>query len=119
VENQFISLIAILPPIACILTAIVSWFQPGMRPNIVKNFAVITTYISILVVVTCCVLVHTYGLLESSLLGVHQIGLSIRLDSINVIMFTMIALLSFIIVKFSLNYLDGEKRQGAFISTIR
>jgi NAD(P)H-quinone oxidoreductase subunit 5 len=118
VENQFISLIAILPPIACILTAIVSWFQPGMRPNIVKNFAVITTYISILVVVTCCVLVHTYGLLESSLLGVHQIGLSIRLDSINVIMFTMIALLSFIIVKFSLNYLDGEKRQGAFMGRL-
>ncbi|WP_299249660.1 proton-conducting transporter membrane subunit [uncultured Cytophaga sp.] len=117
-ENQFISLIAILPPIACTLTAIVSWFQPGMRPNIVKGFATITTYVSLLVAAISCVLVYNNGLIESKLLGMNQIGFSIRLDSISVIMFTMIALLSFIIVKFSLNYLDGEKRQGAFIGRL-
>lgn len=117
-ENQFTSLIAILPPIACILTAIVSWFQPGMRPSIVKGFAIATTYISLLVAAICCVLVYTNGLLESPLVGINEIGLNIRLDSISVIMFTMIALLSFIIVKFSLNYLDGEKRQGAFMGRL-
>jgi NAD(P)H-quinone oxidoreductase subunit 5 len=117
-KMELISLLTLLPPIACIATAIASWFQPGIRPVTVKNLSIITSCISIIVSLVCCVSVCNEGLLESPLVGMQGLGFSIRLDAISTIMLTMIALLSFVIIKFSLNYLDGEDRQGAFIGRL-
>jgi NAD(P)H-quinone oxidoreductase subunit 5 len=62
--------------------------------------------------------VNKYGLLESALLGFNNLGLSIRLDALSITMFSMIAIIGFVVVKYSLNYLDGDGRQGRFIGRL-
>ena len=58
------------------------------------------------------------GLLQSPLLGDWGLGFSLRLDPLTATMFVMIALLSVVIVKFCLNYLDGDERQGVFLGRL-
>jgi NAD(P)H-quinone oxidoreductase subunit 5 len=117
-NQNLLAYLVLLSPAVFIATALASWFQPGIRPLRVKRMATVATLISISITAISGFFVIQYGLLETSLLGIHNIGLSIRLDALSVIMLTMIALLSFIIVRFSLNYLDGDTRQGLFIGRL-
>ncbi|MEM6380812.1 MAG: proton-conducting transporter membrane subunit, partial [Bacteroidota bacterium] len=105
-------------PILFILVAIVSWFQPGIRPNLVKNLITYSTIFGILLSGYCSYLVYNYGLLEIFLVDYQGLGISLRLDAVSVIMLTMISLLAFIIARFSLNYLDGDQRQGRFLGRL-
>jgi NAD(P)H-quinone oxidoreductase subunit 5 len=116
--QNLLALISILSPAVFAATALISWFQPGIRPVDVKHMGVVSTVISLLTAAICGVLVMNYGLLQTDLIGFNELGLSLRLDALSVIMLAMIALLGFIIVKFSINYLDGDKRQGAFIGRL-
>lgn len=106
--------IVCLAPLLFILTAIYSHFQPGIRPKAVKALASFSALVSIATSIWMGVNFYTQGFMESQLIGFEGIGFSIRLDLVSIIMFSMIALLSFIIIKYSENYLDGDKRQGAF-----
>ncbi|MGJ8660634.1 MAG: proton-conducting transporter transmembrane domain-containing protein [Bacteroidota bacterium] len=59
--------------------------------------------------------VLNYELVESSLIGINNFGLSIRIDALSSLMFSMIAIIGFIVVRFSFNYLDGDRGQGRFL----
>ncbi|MCA6075039.1 proton-conducting transporter membrane subunit [Fulvivirga sedimenti] len=115
---DFIILIILLSPLAFLATAIVSWFQPGMRPILTKRMGISSALLSIITAAISGFFVIKYGLLESSLLGVNNLGFSVRLDSVSMIMFSMIAVIAFIVMKFSLNYLDGDRNHGRFIGRL-
>ncbi len=117
-DQNLLALIALLSPVVFIATAIISWFQPGMRPSSVKKMATASTLASITIAAISGFFVFKYGLLETSLVGINNIGFSLRLDALSILMLAMIALLGFIVVRFSLNYLDGDDRQGAFIGRL-
>ncbi|MBL6448243.1 NADH/ubiquinone/plastoquinone (complex i) [Fulvivirga sp. 29W222] len=110
--------ITVLSPAIFAATALVSRFQPGIRPAIVKRMSVVSTVTSILIAIVCGIAVANNGILQTKLVGFNGLGFSLRLDALSVAMLIMIALLGFIIVKFSLNYLDGDKRQGAFLGRL-
>jgi NAD(P)H-quinone oxidoreductase subunit 5 len=107
-----------IAPLLFILTAFFSWFQSGLRPKLIKSLSIFSTLVSILIAMVCSYLVFEHGLLETPFIGYAGIGISLRIDAVSMIMFSMIALLSFIIFKFSLNYLDGDQRQGAFLGRL-
>jgi NAD(P)H-quinone oxidoreductase subunit 5 len=115
--NQLI-IITLAFPLTFAITALVSWFQPGLRPLILKRVAMTSALINILLAAFSGFFVAKYGLFETSLIGIENLGLSLRLDALSVTMLTMISLLAFIIIKFSLNYLDGDQRQGRFIGRL-
>jgi NAD(P)H-quinone oxidoreductase subunit 5 len=117
-NQNFLALIALLSPLLFAATAICSWFQPGLRPKMVKSLGIISAAVSIIIATVSGFLVVENGLLETAFIGFKNIGLSLRLDAVSIIMFAMIALLSFIIIKYSFNYLDGDKRQGVFIGRL-
>lgn len=110
--------IAVLSPTVFAATALMSWFQPGIRPAAVKRMSVASTAVGILVAAICGILVMNNDLLQTGLIGYYGLGLSLRLDALSVTMLGMIALLGFIIMKFSLNYLDGDPRQGIFLGRL-
>ena len=116
-ENQ-LTIIALISPAAFLIAAIASWFQPGLRPQKVITISKIATIISLIIVTISCISAFKFSLLESNLIGINNFGFSIRLDSLTVIMLTMISLLAFIIIKFSINYLDGDQKQGAFLGRL-
>jgi len=117
-NHQMFALTVSAAPLLFLLTAIFSWFQPGLRPKLIKRLAISSTLFSIVIALICSYSVFYAGLLETPLIGFKEIGISLRLDAVSVLMFLMIALLSFIILRFSLNYLDGDHRQGAFIGRL-
>ena len=51
-------------------------------------------------------------------MGIANLGFSLRLDSVSVVMLTMIAVLSLVIIRFSANYLEGDSKHGAFIGRL-
>ena len=115
---HLIASIALISPAVFVATAIASWFQSGLRPAIVKKMVVISTVLSIIIAAISGLFVIQNGLLESSFIGINNLGFSIRLDALSSIMFLMIALLGFIVVRFAQNYLDGDARQGTFIGRL-
>jgi len=117
-NQNYLALLVLFSPLVFVLTAILSWFQTGIHPTLVKKVATASTVLSILIAALSGFFVANYGSLESPLIGVDQLGLSIRLDSLSVLMLIMIALIGFIVVRFSMNYLDGDARHGAFIGRL-
>jgi NAD(P)H-quinone oxidoreductase subunit 5 len=115
---QILALVALLPPSVFVATAVVSWFQPGARPTLLKKTSIGAALASMVIAAYCAYLVITQGFLQSELIGYQDFGLSIRLDALTVTMLVMISLLSFVVIKFSSNYLDGDKRQGSFLGRL-
>ena len=115
---DFVIWIILLSPLAFLATAILSWFQPGMRPMLTKRMGISSAFLSIITAAISGFFVIKYGLFESALLGINDFGLSIRLDSVSMIMYSMIAIIAFIVMKFSLNYLDGDRNHGRFIGRL-
>lgn len=116
--HSIITLIGFIAPILFTITAIYSWFQPGIRPIAVKKFSIVSALTSIVLSIFLGFLVFQNGLVETPLVGIKNIGISLRYDALSVLMFGMIALLSFIIIRFSFNYLDGDNRQGVFLGRL-
>jgi NAD(P)H-quinone oxidoreductase subunit 5 len=117
-NQTLLSIIALASPAVFLATALFSWFERGLRPSRVKRMAVASTWISIITAAISGFFVFNYGMLETALIGVGGLGISLRLDSISILMFSMIAIIGLIVVRYSLNYLDGDDRQGAFIGRL-
>ncbi|WP_425639771.1 proton-conducting transporter membrane subunit [Algoriphagus yeomjeoni] len=117
-NQSFLAFAVLLSPLVFVITAVTSWFQNGIHPSLVKKVATASTVVSILIAALSGFFVANYGTLESPLIGIDQLGLSVRLDALSILMLTMIALIGFIVVRFSMNYLDGDAHHGAFIGRL-
>ncbi len=115
---QILAFLMLAAPGAFVATAIVSKFQPGLRPVLIKKLSTFSTVISIGVALFFCAMAIRGELVEISFFEIESIGISFRLDAVSVIMFTMIAFLSFIIVRYSMNYLATDQRQGIFLGRL-
>jgi NAD(P)H-quinone oxidoreductase subunit 5 len=117
-SENLVALIALLSPFIFVAIAIASWFQPGFKPGQIISMSKAATVISLGIVAFLCFRVYEEPLIQSEGIGIADFGFSIRLDSVSMIMLGMISLLGFIIVKYSINYLDGDQRQGAFMGRL-
>lgn len=117
-NHNLLSFITLISPVVFVLTAIVSWFQPGIRPIFLKKLATVASILSISIAAISGFFVAKYSLLETPMEGLAAWGFVIRLDVLSILMLNMIALLGFIVIRFSLNYLDGDARQGVFIGRL-
>ncbi|PWH85682.1 proton-conducting transporter transmembrane domain-containing protein [Brumimicrobium oceani] len=115
---SLLSLFALLAPLSFVLISIWSKFQQNSSVAPIKKGIMAAAFFNILLSLFFAILVMQYGLLESSKFEILGLGISLRLDALSIIMFVMIALLAFIVVKFSCNYLDGDERQGIFMGRL-
>lgn len=49
-----------------------------------------------------------FGPTEVTLFEMHKLGLTVRLDTLSIIMYFMISIIAFVVLRFSKNYLDGD-----------
>lgn len=115
---EFISHSVLISPLLFIFIAILSWFMPGLRPKKLILISKISIYLNILLALFACVMVYQFGIWESQNFTYNDLGFSLRLDALSVLIFTMINLISFIVMRFSFNYMDGDDRQGVFIGRL-
>lgn len=116
--EESISLIILISPIALSIAALASWFQPGLRPQLIKLLAMSSAWLSIFLAAICGLFVSMHGLSESPLLGIYGMGFSIRLDALSSLLLFMTSIIGFVVLKFSDNYLDGDANQGRFIGRL-
>ncbi len=117
-SENIASFIVLLAPATFLVVALVSWFDRGYQPKKTILLSKVSSVISLLAAGLGGFYVAQHGLIESTLVDIQGIGLSIRLDSLSMLMLGMIALLGFIIVKFSIQYLGGDTSQGAFMGRL-
>ena len=115
--NSFLFL-SLLSPTLLAVVALCSWLQPGLRPRRLLRLSKSVSLINIFIAALCAFALIEQGPLFSNTLGYRGLGLSIRLDPLSVLMLGMIALLAFVIIRFSSNYLDGDNRQGRFMGRL-
>ncbi|MCA9154486.1 MAG: hypothetical protein KDA38_06845 [Planctomycetales bacterium] len=117
-ETQLASAAVLLSPLSFLAAAIISRYQPGLRPQTVIRSIRGASYLGLAVAAVCAVATLRFGLLQTPTLGWQGLGLSLRLDPLSSTMLLMIALLAVVIVRFSCNYLDGDQRHGAFLGRL-
>lgn len=83
-------------------------------------FKVIHTalFISGISVVAGVVWLMKFGPTETILFEWFELGVSVRLDALSLIMYAMISIIAFVVVRFSRNYLDGDPRIKQFYSRL-
>ena len=116
--TDILPLAALASPVAFALVTLAAHRQPGPRPRLVGRLSMGAAGFAIAVAAVVAWLVSQHGTLESPTLGISGIGLAVRLDPLSAVMFGMIALLGFNIVRFSRTYMDGDARQGAFLGRL-
>ncbi|MEO9483938.1 MAG: proton-conducting transporter membrane subunit [Ekhidna sp.] len=115
------TMLSLIPLIAPFLLLIYAGFLSMNTPQKSRVFKVreeVIGLVGILIALISSVLVFRYGTLQSAVLGWNELGFALRLDVLSVSMFVMISILGFVILRFSSNYLEGEKRKGAFFSRL-
>jgi NAD(P)H-quinone oxidoreductase subunit 5 len=108
----------LLSPLFFTSIAVLSWFMKGLRPKKLIILSKFSIYLGIVIALVSCYFVYQFGLLESKSLAYNGVGISIRLDALSLLIFTMISLISFVVMRFSFNYMDGDNRQGVFIGRL-
>jgi NAD(P)H-quinone oxidoreductase subunit 5 len=109
-----IYLLPYLAPAAILISAAGGFINPGIRPRILPRLSEASALIAVAVAVTSAVLLILHGPGNSLLIGVHGIGLSIRIDAISAVMFLLVSFIGWVVVRYAGTFLDGEARQGAF-----
>lgn len=117
-NKTLLILVILSSPAALAGAGLATRLLPQSTTGFVKKLSLAATALSIIVALMACAIVIKYGQAESALIGINGLGISLRLDAISVIMSLMIALISFIVVKFSCNYLDGDPKQNVFMARL-
>ncbi len=112
------AVLVLAAPAAFIATAGVAVARPGLRSRAVERVGTIASWVGVVVAVIAGVSVAAGGVATSPLLGVSDLGFSIRLDPLSTVILAMITLLAVVIFRYSCQYLDGDARKGAFLGRL-
>lgn len=106
------------------LIPIVAFLTAGFVSNKPSNLTLLTNLTRIVplfasvVSILGAVWLFNHGMFESELIGFYDLGFSIRIDALSLIMFGMISIIAIVVFRFSYNYLEGDPNQAKFISEL-
>lgn len=96
------------------MCAAVGFVTPGRRPRVLARLAEASALVALVVAAISAGGLVLYGAGDSRLIGLHGIGLSLRIDAVSAVMFLLVSFIGWVVVRYTATYLDGEARQGAF-----
>jgi NAD(P)H-quinone oxidoreductase subunit 5 len=108
-------LLPLAAPAILLLAAFYTAQLTGPRPAGLRTFGEGATLLALAVAIGAAVLAVTLGSGTSLLLGADGLGLSVRLDTVSAVMTVLVGFVGWVVVRYSISYLDGEDRQGAFL----
>ena len=108
----------LIAPLGFLVAAVVASASKGVRPAGAIRSVRLASWVGLVVAVASCIAVAASGTVRTPLLGAEGLGLAVRLDPLSVVIFTMISVLAVVILRFSVSYLDGDARQGLFLSRL-
>lgn len=111
--------IFILPfaaPVLVLIAALIGVLRRHRRSAMPLNAIEASAALAVATAVACAALLITTGPGTSPILGSGGVGLSARLDVVSAAMLLLVSFIGWIVVRYSVTYLDGEVRQGAFMA---
>lgn len=114
----FLAIFPALAPLGLGLVAILSLREPGPWPRSVLGAARGASLLGMGVAAGACVRVAVAGPVTTPVLGWAGVGFSLRLDALSVVMLAMVALMAWVLLRYSENYLDGDPRHGRFLGLL-
>lgn len=111
-----IDLLPFAAPLALLMCAVVGFMNPGRRPRALPRLAEASALVALVVAAVSAGALVLNGAGDSRLIGLHGIGLSLRLDAVSAVMFLLVSFIGWVVVRYTATYLDGEARHGAFTS---
>nr|WP_298521879.1 proton-conducting transporter membrane subunit [uncultured Halomonas sp.] len=116
--SSFLASLVLLAPLALITVALLSFSEPGLRPNRILKMSRLATIGAFLLALGGAILVALAGALTSPVIGIGELGFSVRLDALSGVMLLLVSFVGVIVVRFSRHYLDGDPRQGVFLGRL-
>jgi len=102
-------------PLALLAAALFSLRDHGCRPRLLPHVSQGAAIVAVGVAVASAIVLATQGSATSPLLGLAGLGLSVRLDVVSATMLALVSFIGWVVIRYSVSYLDGEKHQGAFL----
>ncbi|ACA19956.1 NADH dehydrogenase (quinone) [Methylobacterium sp. 4-46] len=106
--------VPLLAPAALLACAAACFSNRERRPHVVLRLAEGATLVALAVAIVSAAVLAMAGPGAGSLVGLHGIGLSVRLDAVSITMLLLVTFIGWIVVRYASRYLDGEERQGLF-----
>lgn len=111
-------LFALIVPLAFALIAFCSRFKKTSHHKFMKKGTLIVSSLGMIIAAISGFFVFQYGTLTNDVVNYNGLGIGVRLDALSCLMFGMISILGFIVLKFSSTYLDGDDRHGTFLGRL-
>jgi len=92
--------------------ALTALSTPGQRPRSFLLAAEAATLGALGIAVVTAALFALRGPGSSPLLGIGEVGFSVRVDSVSVPMMLLVGLIGWVVVRYARVYLDGERRRA-------
>ena len=108
-------LVPLIAPAILLLAALAAFLRPGRRPRFVPKLTEGAALAALAAAIGSAVLLAADGAQTGPLLGVNGVGLSTRLDVVSATMLVLVSFVGWIVLRYSVFYLDGEAKQGAFL----
>lgn len=115
---KLLAITTFIPALLFFMTSVLSGVLNNSKKKLIISLTLFSAVLSVIISVVGGVYIFNNGSAEFSFLEVENLGFSLRFDSLSMLFFGMIALLAVVIVKYSINYLDGDPRQSVFMGRI-
>jgi NAD(P)H-quinone oxidoreductase subunit 5 len=104
----------LLAPVPLLLSAVIGFLNRGRRPKLLPKLAEAASLLALVAAVVSAAGLAIFGPGVSPLIGLHGVGLSVRLDAASAVMLLLVTFIGWVVVRYAGTYLDGEARQGPF-----
>lgn len=115
-NETILSLIILLPGLMFLLSNIST--GPFNKLNFSYQWITAGVYIALIGGLCGIGFISMNQSLSIELLSAGNLGLTVRIDSLSMILFTMIAIIALVVVRYSRNYMDGDPRHQQFITRL-
>lgn len=117
-KDYTIVLLTLIVPFMFFMGGLLYRFYKNSSPEFFRKTSVFITAGGILIATFSVLSIFFGNSLYQWSFGRGIYEMSFRLDSLGAVMLSMIVLLAFIVMRYSLNYLDGDSRQHIFLSRL-
>jgi len=109
-----IYLLPLLAPAALLVAAGVAFRGPGLRPRFAVRLSEAAALLAVVVAALCALVLIARGPGTGPALGAGFLVLAPRVDALSAVMLILASSLTWVVLRYSATYLDGEARQGPF-----
>lgn len=104
----------LLAPAPLLIGAAIAFTRNGRRPRALAGLSEAAALLAVAAALASAAVLVLVGPGVSPVIGLHGVGLSVRLDAVSATMLLLVTFIGWVVVRYAGTYLDGEARQGSF-----